>query len=114
MYISRSLRAALYARVASPCSTPDSSIVNQLTALRQRSAADGCVVAEELCFLDNGSSGTTLLRPALQRLRDLVATGVVDRLYVYSVDRLSRSLAHLAVLVEEFHRCGVEIVFLKR
>ena len=62
-------------------------------------------------FLDEGHSGATLIRPALERLRDLAATGAVDRLYVHSPDRL-RKYAYQVLLLDEFSRCGVEVVFL--
>jgi site-specific DNA recombinase len=65
-------------------------------------------------FLDDGYSGATLVRPALERLRDAAAAGVLDRLYVHSPDRLARKYAYQVLLVEEFGRCGVEVVFLNR
>jgi site-specific DNA recombinase len=107
-------RAALYARVSGGRQAQEGSIASQLAALHQRAAADNRVIDEELCFVDDGCSGTTLLRPALERLRDQVASGVIDRLYVLSPDRLSRNFAHQAVLVEELRRAGVEVVFLNR
>ncbi len=113
MSISPSLRTALYARASSGRPAEQGSIASQVAALRQRGRADGCVVTEEMCFLDDGQSGATLLRPALERLRDQAASGTIDRLYVHSPDRLSRNFAHQAVLVEEFRRAGVEVVFLK-
>ena len=114
MSIAESLRVALYARVSSGRQAQEGSIASQVAALRQRASADGCVVAQEMCFLDDGQSGATLRRPALERLRDEVAGGVLDRLYVHSPDRLSRNFAHQAVLVEEFRRAGVEVVFCNR
>src|SRR2546429_751615 len=65
-------------------------------------------------FLDDGYSGTTLVRPALERLRDLVAAGAVDRLYIHSPDRLARKYAYQVLLVDEFRRTGVEVIFLNR
>ena len=41
-------------------------------------------------YLEDGLSGSTLVRPALERLRDRVAEGGVDRLYVHSPDRMAR------------------------
>lgn len=108
------LRVALYARVARGRQAEHSRIAGQVAALRQRICADGCVLTEELCFSDDGPSGATLRRPALQRLRDCVANAPVDRLYVYSPDRLSRKVADYATLVEEFRLRGVEVIFLKR
>ena len=55
-----------------------------------------------------------MLRPALERLRDQAAAGVLDRLYVHSPDRLARSYAYQVLLLEEFRRGGVEVVFLNR
>jgi site-specific DNA recombinase len=74
--------------------------------------ADGFSVDEESCFVDDGVSGTTLIRPALERLRDEVANGALDRLYVHSPDRLARKYAYQALLVDEISRAGVEIIFL--
>src|SRR3954447_13981264 len=55
-----------------------------------------------------------LVRPALERLRDVVSFSALDRLYVHSPDRLARSYAHQVLLLEEFARAGVEVVFLNR
>ena len=63
--------------------------------------------------MDDGYSGSTLIRPALERLRDQVAAGAIDRLYVHSPDRFSHKYAYQVLLVEELTRCGVQIVFLK-
>jgi site-specific DNA recombinase len=54
------------------------------------------------------------VRPALERLRDVIAAGSVDRLYVHSPDRLARKYAYQVLLVDEFRRAGVEIIFLNR
>ena len=68
----------------------------------------------EHVFLDEGYSGASLLRPALERLRDVAAAGIVDHLYVHTPDRLARHYAYQVLLIEEFHRAGVEVVFLNR
>ena len=64
-------------------------------------------------FEDEGHSGATLVRPALERLRDLAAQGCVDVVLVYSPDRLARKFAYQALLVEEFARAGVRVEFIK-
>ena len=66
----------------------------------------------ELAFVDDGYSGATLIRPALEKLRDTVAAGAIDRLYVHCPDRLARDFAHQILLIDEFSRAGVEVVFL--
>jgi hypothetical protein len=62
MSISHPLDAALYARCCSPHQNQPGSIASQIDALRQRAAADGHVVAEQMCFIDEDCSGATLLR----------------------------------------------------
>jgi site-specific DNA recombinase len=108
------LRVAFYARVSSGHQASDATIASQIAALDARLAQDGVRAGPEHRFVDDGHSGDTLLRPALERLRDAVATGQVDRLYVHSPDRLARRYAYQVVLMEEFQRAGTEVVFLNR
>ncbi len=107
-------RAAVYARVSTGQQTQAGTIASQVEALRDRLRRDGLTLEEELCLLDEGYSGGTLVRPALERLRDVAAEGAIDRLYVHSPDRLARNYAYQVLLVEEFRRCGVALVFLNR
>src|SRR5262249_28398301 len=90
------------------------TIASQVEALKERLAADGLTLDPELCFLDEGYSGNTLVRPALERLCDCAAAGAIDRLYVHSPDRLARKYAYQVLLVDELKRHGVELVFLNR
>lgn len=103
---------ALYARVSSDRQAEARTIESQVQALQERIAEDGFELAPELCFLDNGYSGSTLCRPALERLRDVASLGGVDRLYVHSPDRLSRNYAYQVVLLEELEGCHVDVQFL--
>src|SRR5690242_18252285 len=59
---------------------------------------------------DGGFSGGNTDRPALQRLLEDVRAGTVDVIVVYKVDRLTRSLADFAKLVELFDRHNVSFV----
>src|SRR5271165_1206959 len=59
---------------------------------------------------DGGFSGGNTERPALQRLLDDVQAGKVDVIVVYKVDRLTRSLADFAKLVELFDAHNVSFV----
>ncbi len=108
------VRVALYARVSSDQQAEAGTIASQVASLRQRIGRDGFRLDEGACFLDDGCSGTTLLRPALERLRDQVAGAAIDRLYVHCPDRLARKYAYQVLLVDEFVRGGVEVVFLNR
>jgi DNA invertase Pin-like site-specific DNA recombinase len=106
--------AAVYARVSSDQQAEAHTIGSQIAALRARVAEDGLVVPAAREFLDDGFSGATLVRPALERLRDLVAEGAIDRVYVHSPDRLARKYAYQALLLDEFQSAGVAVVFLNR
>ncbi len=59
---------------------------------------------------DGGISGGTMQRPALQRLLKAVESRQVDIIVVYKVDRLTRSLADFARMVELFDGHGVSFV----
>jgi len=107
-------RTAVYARVSSEAQARENTIASQLVSLRERVAADGFVLEPDDCFVDEGYSGSVLVRPALEQLRDAAASGQIDRLYVHSPDRLARRYAHQALLVDELRRAGVDIVFLNR
>jgi site-specific DNA recombinase len=106
--------AGLYARVSSEQQADEHTIDSQVAALRTRVTEDGLLLPAEGEFLDEGYSGATLVRPALERLRDLIAAGGIDRLYVHSPDRLARRYAYQALLLDEFQSAGVEVVFINR
>jgi hypothetical protein len=54
------------------------------------------------------------LEAALEKLRDAVAGGEIECIYVHAPDRLARRHAQQVLLIEEFRRSGAEIVFLNR
>ena len=67
------LQIALYARVSTDQQARGNTVDSQVAALRDRIGADGVALEAEDVFVDEGFSGTTLRRPALERLRDRVA-----------------------------------------
>jgi len=108
------IRAAFYARVSGEQQAAAHTIESQIAALSKRASGDGTPVPPERQFVDDGYSGATLIRPALDRLRDLVNVGAIDRIYVHSPDRLARNYAYQVLLLDEWGRRGVEVVFLNR
>lgn len=103
---------AIYARVSSEAQAKQATVESQVAALKQRAAADGHIVLAHDVYVDEGFSGATLRRPALEKLRDKVAEGAVELLYVHSPDRLARRYAYQVLLLEEFRLAGVEVIFL--
>ena len=110
----RPLRCAIYTRKSTEHGLEQE--FNSLDA--QREAAEAYIKSQahegwRLCperYDDGGLSGGSLERPALQALLAAVAHGRVDVIIVYKVDRLTRSLADFAKLVELFDKHGVSFV----
>jgi site-specific DNA recombinase len=105
--------AAIYARVSSARQKEEATIGSQTAALREAAVSFGLDVPPEWVFEDEGCSGATLVRPALERLRDLAAQVPVDVVLCYSPDRLARKYAYQALLIDEFSRVGTEVRFVK-
>jgi len=105
--------AAIYARVSSDKQKEENTIASQTAALKEFARDQGYDVPREWIFEDEGFSGASLVRPGLERLRDLAAEGQLEAVLVYAPDRLSRKYAYQILLIEEFARNGVETVFVK-
>src|SRR5438105_6942413 len=100
--------AAIYARVSSDKQKEENTIASQTAALIAFAAEQGYAVPTEWIFEDEGYSGASLIRPGLERVRDLAAEGELDAVLVYAPDRLSRRYAYQILLIEELARAGVE------
>ncbi len=105
--------AALYARVSSERQKEEHTIASQIAALIEHARNEGYAVPDEWIFQDEGYSGAMLARPGLERLRDLAVEGQIETVLIYSPDRLSRKYAYQVLLVEEFSRQGVDVVFIR-
>src|SRR3984893_13600697 len=106
--MSKGSTVAFYARVSSEAQVHAHTIDSQVAALKERIAVDGFQLEPDHGYVDDGCSGTNLQRPALERLRDAVAGGQIERVYVLAPDRLARRHAHQVLLIEELRRHGVE------
>src|SRR5438105_2112369 len=107
-------RCAIYTRKSSEEGLEQE--FNSLAAQREACEAyirsqqhEGWVLARTR-YDDGGFSGGNLERPALQRLLADIRTGRIDIVVVYKVDRLTRSLADFARLVELFDAEAVSFV----
>ena len=105
-------RLAFYARVSSKEQADNVTIASQVDELRQVIAGAEGVLLPEDCYIDEHYSGETLLRPDLDRLRDRIDAGQLDRLYLYDIDRLARGFPLQVLLLTEFRSKGVEVIFL--
>jgi site-specific DNA recombinase len=105
--------AAIYARVSSEQQREANTIASQTASLIEFAKNHDLEVPEEWVFQDEGYSGATLERPALERVRDLAAEGQIQVVLAYAPDRLSRKYAYQILLIEELARSGVETLFVK-
>src|SRR5208283_2491900 len=109
-----SVRCAIYTRVSTDAGLEQD--FNSLDAQRESAEAfiksqahEGWRLVRER-FDDGGYSGGSMERPALQRLLDRIRERRIDVIVVYKVDRLTRSLADFAKLVEAFDAHSVAFV----
>jgi site-specific DNA recombinase len=105
--------AVIYARVSSARQKKAETIASQTAALRAHAQQLALDVPDEWVFEDEGHSGATLIRPALERMRDLIASIGIEVVLCYSPDRLARKFAYQALLLEEFARAGTRVEFIK-
>ena len=108
------VRCAIYTRKSSEEGLEQS--FNSLDA--QREACEAYILSQRqegwvpiaTAYDDGGYSGGNMQRPALERLLQDIAAKRVDTVVVYKVDRLTRSLADFAKIVEAFDRQGISFV----
>src|ERR1700691_4118691 len=106
----KSVRCAIYTRVSTEHGLDQE--VNSLDA--QYEAASAYIKCQahagwaliRSSYDDGGSSGGSTDRPDLQKLLDDIRARKIDVIVVYKVDRLTRSLAYFAKLVELFDAHG--------
>ena len=110
----RELRCAVYTRKSS-----EEGLEQDFNSLHaQREACEAYIKSQKhegwtalsTVYDDGGFSGGTMDRPALRQLLDDIQAKRVDVVVVYKVDRLTRSLADFAKIVEVFDANGVSFV----
>jgi len=107
-------RCAVYTRKSS-----EEGLEQEFNSLKaQREACEAYILSQchegwvlaRTRYDDGGCSGGTMERPGLQALLADIRAGRIDTVVVYKVDRLTRSLADFARLVEIFDKQGVSFV----
>jgi len=96
------VKVGIYARV----STDEQTVSQQIDALRGDAQRHGWTVVEEI---SDTISGTTFSRTGLDRLMTLVRRKKIDLIVCHKLDRLGRSLPHLAQMIGEFEANGVAL-----
>jgi site-specific DNA recombinase len=106
------MNIAIYARVSSESQAKDGTIQSQLEALREYAKAHDLIIVHECT--DDGYSGSDLNRPGLDQLRDLAREGFFEGVLVLAPDRLSRVYTQQAILLDEFKKFNIEVIFTNR
>jgi DNA invertase Pin-like site-specific DNA recombinase len=94
---------AVYVRVSTEAQRTDSQEMELKRYCRQRGWKD-------LTFYTDKISGAKASRPELDRMMQDIRAGKVERLIVYKLDRLGRSLTHLALILDELNRLKVPLI----
>jgi site-specific DNA recombinase len=105
-------RAAIYARVSTERQEKEKTIESQIEELRKFCEKNGFLIVKE--YVDDGWSGETLARPALDQLRDDASKKLFDAVCIHSPDRLARKFIYQGLVIEELKKKGVEVFFLNR
>ena len=101
-------RVALYARV----STDKQTCENQLNELRSIAERMQYIIVDE--FIDEGISGATSSRPALDALMKSATQRRFDMVICWSIDRLGRSLQNLIEILNELQSLKVDLFFMQQ
>ncbi len=98
-------QAAAYVRV----STRDQNKDTQLQVIRGYAKRRGLQLSE---YIDEGESGASASRPALDRLLADARLRLFDVVIVWKFDRAARSVGHLDQMLKEFQALGIEFASL--
>jgi site-specific DNA recombinase len=107
-------RVAIYARVSTTGQEKEDTIESQLIQLKEYVASLGIVLDEDAIYEDNGFSGANMSRPGLEMLRDKIAEGYYDVVFVLDPDRLARKFILQMILLDEFKSNDCQLQFITR
>jgi DNA invertase Pin-like site-specific DNA recombinase len=97
------MNTALYIRVSTQEQRTDSQDQELRRYCRQRGWKNLSIYVDKIC-------GAKTSRPELERLMQDIRAGTIERLVVYKLDRLGRSLTHLALILDELNRLQVPLI----
>jgi site-specific DNA recombinase len=102
--------AAVYARVSTEDQAKGFSLPTQVEACKLLAEQECYTVPEDYILVDEGISGTTLERPGLHKLRELIRTSSIGAIVIHDPDRLSRNLGHQLLLANEADKAQVKLL----
>ncbi|MFH1319804.1 MAG: recombinase family protein [Bacteroidota bacterium] len=100
---------AVYGRVSTSNQENEGTIETQLSAVREFAQKNRYTVAQE--YLDEGWSGDSIVRPALDQLRMDAKKKIWDAVLMYDPDRLARRYSYQELVADELREAGIELIF---
>jgi len=97
------MNTGIYIRVSTAEQRTDSQDQELRRYCRQRGWKNLSVYVDKIC-------GAKTSRPELERLMQDIRAGKIERLLVFKLDRLGRSLTHLALILDELNRLQVPLI----
>lgn len=101
---------ATYARVSTARQEDEQTIRTQDAVLKEEALRRNYTIIKE--YSDEGWSGDTLARPALDQLRTDARSKMFEAVFVYDPDRLARRYSYQELIMDELREAGVEIIFI--
>jgi site-specific DNA recombinase len=100
---------AIYGRVSSSNQENEGTIETQLSAVLNYAANNGLEIVKK--YLDEGWSGDSIVRPALDQLRVDAKKGLWDAVLMYDPDRLARRYSYQELITDELREAGIQVMF---
>lgn len=103
---------AIYARVSTERQEKEKTIGSQIELLEQYAKEKKHTIVKR--YIDEGWSGSLLVRPALDKLRDDCAKKEFEAVLISCPDRLARKYVYQEIVIEEIKKSEIEVIFLNR
>jgi len=100
---------AIYARVSTSNQENEGTIETQLAAVKEFANKNNYTIVQE--YLDNGWSGDSIVRPALDKLRMDAKKKIWEAVLMYDPDRLARRYSYQELVMDELREAGIEMIF---
>ena len=100
---------ATYQRVSTSAQEEQQTIQTQILTLKEFAKKNNYRIAQE--YIDDGWSGDTLIRPALDELRQDAKKKIWDAVLIYDPDRLARRYSYQELVMDELREAGIEVIF---
>lgn len=100
---------AIYGRVSTSNQENEGTIDTQLSAVNQFAQKNGYEIVKQ--YIDNGWSGDTLARPALDEMREDAKKKMWEAVLIYDPDRLARRYSYQELVMDQLKEAGVDVLF---